>query len=336
MTKTGNANARRLLTEAAWSYRFQPLIGYRAQRRAEELPQALRDIAWKAQLRLTGRFARLRAHGVQISCSPCRVRNSATSASIACASNARAPSRSTSVNASRTPFATPGFFNANTLSLLTAYSLLCKKVDDLGRPSKNTPPSHFTSYTTFEHSSWIHSDRPWLKADHRATHRQCDSRIYRLLSKLRIGSQSHAPAEGWRQRTEVRSGAVRGPQLSTGRRSLKNECELDGPLPQLLLRYTRALVAQTGQVAVCYRHHSLEQRLCRWILLCLDQLASNEPAMTHELLADMLGVRRETVAQAAGKLQRAGLAHCRHGRIAVLDRCRLEARVASAMRSSGV
>ena len=66
ITKTGNAHARRLLTEAAWNYRFQPRIGYRAQRRAEELPQALRDIAWKAQLRLTGRFARLRARGVQI------------------------------------------------------------------------------------------------------------------------------------------------------------------------------------------------------------------------------------------------------------------------------
>ncbi len=66
ITKTGNAHARRLLTEAAWNYRFQPRIGYRAQRRAENLPQELRDLAWKAQLRLTGRFARLRARGVQI------------------------------------------------------------------------------------------------------------------------------------------------------------------------------------------------------------------------------------------------------------------------------
>jgi len=66
ITKTGNAHARRLLTEAAWNYRFQPRIGYRAQRRAEDLPQAIRDVAWKAQLRLTGRFAKLRARGVQI------------------------------------------------------------------------------------------------------------------------------------------------------------------------------------------------------------------------------------------------------------------------------
>jgi transposase len=66
ITKTGNAHARRLLTEAAWNYRFQPRIGYRAQRRAENLPQVIRDVAWKAQLRLTGRFARLKARGVQI------------------------------------------------------------------------------------------------------------------------------------------------------------------------------------------------------------------------------------------------------------------------------
>ncbi len=108
---------------------------------------------------------------------------------------------------------------------------------------------------------------------------------------------------------------------------LKSEFERDGPLPRLLLRYTQALIAQTGQIAVCNRHHSLEQRFCRWILSCLDRLPSNELTMTQELIADMLGVRRESITEAAGELQEAGLIHCRRGHIAVLDRRQLEAQV---------
>jgi CRP-like cAMP-binding protein len=106
---------------------------------------------------------------------------------------------------------------------------------------------------------------------------------------------------------------------------LKDEIEHDGPLPRLLLRYIQALIAQTGQIAVCNRHHSLKQQLCRWILSCLDRLPLNELAMTHELIARMLGVRREGVTEAAGKLQKAGLIHTSRGHIAVLDRPRLEA-----------
>jgi CRP-like cAMP-binding protein len=108
---------------------------------------------------------------------------------------------------------------------------------------------------------------------------------------------------------------------------LQSEFEHDGPLPHLLLRYTQALIAQTGQIAVCNRHHPLEQQLCRWILSILDRLPSNELAMTQELIADMLGVRRESVTEAAGKLQKAGLIHYSRGHIAVLDRARLEAQV---------
>ena len=106
---------------------------------------------------------------------------------------------------------------------------------------------------------------------------------------------------------------------------LKNELEHDGPLRRLLLRYTQALIAQTGQIAACNRHHSLEQQLCRWILSSLDRLPSNELTMTQELIANMLGVRREGVTAAAGKLQKAGLIHYSRGHIAVLDRPRLEA-----------
>ncbi|MFA5914134.1 MAG: Crp/Fnr family transcriptional regulator [Burkholderiales bacterium] len=106
---------------------------------------------------------------------------------------------------------------------------------------------------------------------------------------------------------------------------VKNEFEHNGSLAHLLLRYTHALIAQTGQIAVCNRHHSLEQQLCRWILSNLDRLPSNELAMTQELIADMLGVRRESVTDAAGKLQKAGLIHYSRGHIAVLDRPRLEA-----------
>jgi CRP-like cAMP-binding protein len=106
---------------------------------------------------------------------------------------------------------------------------------------------------------------------------------------------------------------------------LKNELEHDGPLLRLLLRYTQALIAQAGQIAVCNRHHPLKQHLCRWILSCLDRLPSNELAVTHELMAQMLGVRREGVSEAVGKLQRAGLISHHRGQIAVLDRALLEA-----------
>jgi CRP-like cAMP-binding protein len=106
---------------------------------------------------------------------------------------------------------------------------------------------------------------------------------------------------------------------------VKDEIEHDGALPHLLLRYTLALIAQAGQTAVCNRHHSLEQQLCRWILSSLDRLPSNELTITQALIADMLGVRRESVTEAAGKLQKAGLIHYSRGHITVLDRARLEA-----------
>jgi CRP-like cAMP-binding protein len=107
---------------------------------------------------------------------------------------------------------------------------------------------------------------------------------------------------------------------------LKNEFERYGPTMHLLLRYTQALITQMAQTAVCNRHHSVDQQLCRWLLLSLDRLESNELSMTQELIANMLGVRREGVTEAAGKLQHAGLIHYRRGRITVLDRPSLEAR----------
>ena len=100
-----------------------------------------------------------------------------------------------------------------------------------------------------------------------------------------------------------------------------------GALPPLLLRYTLALLTQMAQTAVCNRHHSVDQQLCRWLLLSLDRLPSNELSMTQELIANMLGVRREGVTEAAGKLQKAGLIHYNRGHITVLDRPGLEARV---------
>jgi CRP-like cAMP-binding protein len=107
---------------------------------------------------------------------------------------------------------------------------------------------------------------------------------------------------------------------------LKNEFERFGPTMHLLLRYTQALITQMAQTAVCNRHHSVDQQLCRWLLLSLDRLRTNELTMTQELIANMLGVRREGVTEAAGKLQDAGLIHYRRGQISVLDRPGLEAR----------
>jgi CRP-like cAMP-binding protein len=99
-----------------------------------------------------------------------------------------------------------------------------------------------------------------------------------------------------------------------------------GPVMHLLLRYTQALITQMAQTAVCNRHHSLDQQLCRWLLLSMDRLPGNELVMTQELIANMLGVRREGVTEAAGKLQAAGLISYRRGHITVLDRGGLEQR----------
>ena len=108
---------------------------------------------------------------------------------------------------------------------------------------------------------------------------------------------------------------------------LKKEFEQGGSLQHLALRYTQALITQMAQTAVCNRHHSVEQQLCRWLLLSLDRLPSNELEMTQELIANMLGVRREGVTEAAGHLQAAGLIHYSRGHITVLDRPKLEQRV---------
>ena len=108
---------------------------------------------------------------------------------------------------------------------------------------------------------------------------------------------------------------------------LKKEFEAGGALQHLLLRYTQALITQMTQTAVCNRHHAVDQQLCRWLLLSLDRLASNELVMTQELIANMLGVRREGVTEAAGKLQSEGLIHYSRGHITILDRRQLEARV---------
>ena len=107
---------------------------------------------------------------------------------------------------------------------------------------------------------------------------------------------------------------------------LKNEFGRFGPTMRVLLRYTQALITQMAQTAVCNRHHSVDQQLCRWLLLSLDRLGSNELSMTQELIANMLGVRREGVTEAAGKLQDAGLIRYHRGQITVLDRPGLEER----------
>jgi len=109
----------------------------------------------------------------------------------------------------------------------------------------------------------------------------------------------------------------------SGRR-LKLEFERHGQLLHVLLRYTQSLITQMAQTAVCNRHHSIDQQLCRWLLLSLDRLPSNRLNMTQELIANMLGVRREGVTGAAGKLQDLGVIHYSRGRITVLDRPKLE------------
>jgi CRP-like cAMP-binding protein len=111
-------------------------------------------------------------------------------------------------------------------------------------------------------------------------------------------------------------------QLSA--QKLKDEFHRNANLQVLLLRYTQALITQMSQTAVCNRHHSVDQQLCRWLLLSLDRLPSNQLVMTQELIANMLGVRREGVTDAAGKLQKLGVIQYQRGHITVLDRPKLE------------
>ena len=105
---------------------------------------------------------------------------------------------------------------------------------------------------------------------------------------------------------------------------LKDEFHRNGHMQLQLLRYTQALITQMAQTAVCNRHHSVDQQLCRWLLMSLDRLPSNELTMTQELIANMLGVRREGVTEAAGKLQKLGVIRYARGKITVLDRPKLE------------
>lgn len=108
---------------------------------------------------------------------------------------------------------------------------------------------------------------------------------------------------------------------------LMEEFDRAGPVMRLLLRYTQALITQMSQTAVCNRHHTVEQQLCRWLLLTMDRLPNSELTMTQELIANMLGVRREGVTEAAGRLQQRGFISYRRGHISVLDRAGLEGHV---------
>jgi CRP-like cAMP-binding protein len=139
-----------------------------------------------------------------------------------------------------------------------------------------------------------------------------------------VGVSLFMGGESTPSRAVVQS-AGNGYRLKAG--ILKREFALGGMLQHLALRYTQALITQMSQTAVCNRHHALDQQLCRWLLLSLDRLQGNELLMTQELIANMLGVRREGVTEAAGKLQAAGVIRYNRGRITVVDRPKLEQRV---------
>jgi len=115
-----------------------------------------------------------------------------------------------------------------------------------------------------------------------------------------------------------------GSALRMQARDLREEFERAGAIQQILLRYSQALTMQIGQTAVCNRHHNLDQQLCRWLLMSIDRLPGSDLSMTQELIANMLGVRREGVTEAAGKLQHTGAIRYQRGRITVLDRAQLE------------
>jgi CRP-like cAMP-binding protein len=138
-----------------------------------------------------------------------------------------------------------------------------------------------------------------------------------------LGISRFMGGESTTSRAVVQSG---GAALRLDANILMQEFNRTGPVMHLLLRYTQALITQMAQTAVCNRHHSLDQQLCRWLLLSLDRLQSNQLVMTQELIANMLGVRREGVTEAAGRLHRAGIINYQRGHITVLDRSQLERR----------
>lgn len=138
-----------------------------------------------------------------------------------------------------------------------------------------------------------------------------------------VGISLFMGGESTPSRAVVQS-AGQGWRLKAG--AVKEEFNRSGPVMHLLLRYTQALITQMAQTAVCNRHHALDQQLCRWLLLSLDRLEGNQLVMTQELIANMLGVRREGVTEAALRLQQLGLIRYARGRITVLDRPGLEAR----------
>ena len=138
-----------------------------------------------------------------------------------------------------------------------------------------------------------------------------------------VGVSLFMGGESTPSRAVVQSGGI-GFRMKA--ETLKSEFERSGLVLRLLLRYTQALITQMAQTAVCNRHHSLDQQLCRWLLLSLDRLSGHELIMTQELIANMLGVRREGVTEGALKLQKAGLIRYSRGHITVLDRAGLELR----------
>lgn len=138
-----------------------------------------------------------------------------------------------------------------------------------------------------------------------------------------VGISLFMGGESTPSRAVVQS-AGRGFRLNA--QAIREEATRAGPVLQLLLRYTQALITQMTQTAACNRHHSIDQQLCRWLLLSLDRLRGNDLVMTQSLIANMLGVRREGVTEAAGKLQSSGLIRYARGHIHVLDRPGLEAR----------
>lgn len=125
-------------------------------------------------------------------------------------------------------------------------------------------------------------------------------------------------------RTEVQSA---GSAYRLSRKVMKREFALGGKLQHMALLYTQALISQTSQTAVCNQHHSLEQQLCRWLLMSMDRLHENEVVITQEMIANLLGVRRESITEAAGKLQKEGLITYTRGLIKVPDRPQLEKKV---------
>ena len=185
-------------------------------------------------------------------------------------------------------------------------------------------PLRWTMSESGDHENYLHFPTSGIVSLIYDLENGSSSEVALVGNEGMIGISIYMGGDSLPSSTEVQSA---GSAYRLSRKVMKHEFSLGGKLQQLALLYSQALICQTSQTAVCNQHHSIEQRFCRWLLMSLDRLHGDKMAITQEQISHLLGIRRESVTQTAGKLQKDGLIAVARGSITVVDRAKLEARV---------